>query len=64
MLPRIPAPLRRLGRSVLSRRGRGFERTLEESRAEIPKSVVQSIWDDISQLEVCLGLDRPLWKRE
>lgn len=63
LLPRIPAPVRRWGRSLLSRRGRGFTRTLDESRSEIPEELLKSVWKDVALLEDWLGVDKPLWER-
>jgi sulfotransferase family protein len=60
---KLPAPARKLGKKILTRGGRSFERKLDESRAPIPSGVLEPVWEDLARLEEWLGLEAPLWNR-
>ncbi len=58
---RLPGTIRRIGRQLTWRRGRGFSDMLEASEAEIPASSLAPVWEDIARLEAWLGRTEPLW---
>jgi hypothetical protein len=57
---RLPSPIRRIGKRVLTRGGEAYEAKLEASRAPIPDEVLAPIWDDLARLEAWLGTQ--LWR--
>jgi hypothetical protein len=58
---KLPAPVRKLGKKVLTRGGRTFERKLDGSKAPIPEKIARPVWDDLARLEEWLGATSPLW---
>jgi hypothetical protein len=59
-LSAAPRPLRRIGKTLLSHRGRRYQNRLEQSLAPIPDSVLATIWKDTQRLEQWLGVEA-LW---
>jgi hypothetical protein len=56
---RLPAPVRRAGRTVFAHGGLAYEQKLAESRVPIPDGLLTPVWDDLAALESWLGTD--LW---
>lgn len=61
VLLRLPGPVRRVGKALLTRGADESARRLERSRAQLPSSVTEPIWEDVRRLEELLATDRPLW---
>lgn len=61
-LKRIPKPLRRVAKLVLTRNGAAYEAQLERSEAEVPAELVAPVWEDASRLEEWMGSGE-LWSR-
>jgi hypothetical protein len=64
LIARLPAPVQRIGRRIVQRRGPEFRRMLEQSRGAVPKDVLEPVWADIARLESWLGVNTPLWERK
>jgi len=58
---KLPAPIRRWGKRVLTRSGEGYLDRLDDSRVEIPPELVEPVWRDLGKLEAWLGREEPLW---
>ncbi len=61
-LARLPQPLRRIGKALLTRDTPGYADQLRRSLDPVPYGVADRIWDDISRLEAWLGWEGPLWR--
>jgi hypothetical protein len=59
---RLPGPIRRIGKHVLTRKGAAYVAKVEASRAPIPDDLLAPIWEDVARLEAWLGA--PLWRPE
>jgi Sulfotransferase family len=60
---KLPTPVRRLGKRLLTRGGETFRERLDDSTVEIPSELVQPVWEDLARLEGWLGREQPLWPR-
>jgi hypothetical protein len=60
---KLPKPIRRLGKRLLTRGGETFRDRLDDSTVEIPRELVEPVWEDLARLEEWLGRDQPLWPR-
>lgn len=61
---RLPGPVRRAGRSILTRGGDPYRRLMDRSRAELPPEVERRIREDADRLAARIGADAPLWPRD
>lgn len=48
---RLPGPVRRVGKRLLTSRNTQYENRLEESRQSVPTDVEERIWQDVGRLE-------------
>lgn len=62
-LLRLPAPVRRAGKALLTRSANESAQRLERSNAKLPASITEPIWEDVRRLENLLGTGAPLWDR-
>jgi Sulfotransferase domain len=62
-LIRLPRPVRRMGKRLLTKRNTQYETRLEESRQPVPAAVEERIWRDIDRLERWLGIGA-LWEQK
>jgi Sulfotransferase domain len=60
----LPGPVRRLGKTVFTRRRSDYALQLEQSRMPLPDAVERRIWTDVLRLEAWLGAESPLWQRD
>jgi hypothetical protein len=58
---RVPAPVRKLGRAVLMRRGKEYEDQMAASRAAVPSDVVAVLRDDAERTTKLLGWGECPW---
>jgi hypothetical protein len=58
---RLPGPVRRAGKRVLTRGGDRYQRLMAESRADIPAAVERQVWEDADRLGSRLGVAGGLW---
>jgi hypothetical protein len=56
---KLPSPVRRVGRLLLARGNRAYERRLAASRVPIPEGLLAPMWEDVARLEAWLGTE--LW---
>jgi hypothetical protein len=59
---RLPGPVRRLGKRLLTRGGTSYSQQIRRSLAPIPAELERTVWEDIVSLEDWLGAG-PLWER-
>lgn len=57
---RVPSPIRRIGKRILTRRSDADGARIETSVAPIPDEILAPMWDDVARLEEWLG--EPLWR--
>lgn len=60
-LKRLPKPLRRMARPILTRSGPSYETQLEQSNTDIDAQLLAGMWEDVRRLEDWLGVDGSLW---
>jgi hypothetical protein len=60
-LKRLPKPLRRLARPMLTRSGSSYESQLEESNSDVDPELIEPMWADVRRLEEWLGVEESLW---
>jgi Sulfotransferase family len=58
-IARLPMPIRRFGKRIVTRGGRTYESRLEASEVPIPDELLRGMWADVARLESWLG--SPLW---
>ncbi len=63
VLLRFPGPVRRAGKALLTRSADESAERLERSRAPLPDSITDPIWEDVDRLEKLMGIGQPLWAR-
>lgn len=63
-LKRLPRPIRQHGKRLLpSWEPEEYAELLERSRAPIPATISELVWEDVARLEAWLGVKAPLWER-
>jgi Sulfotransferase family len=62
LIARVPSPIRRFGKRLVTRRGSGYRSLLESALAPIPPEVSRHVWEDVGRLEERLGRSDPLWE--
>jgi len=62
-LKRVPKPLRKLARPLLTRSGHSYEMQLEQSNTRVDPALLSEMWSDVERFENWLGVDGGLWPR-
>lgn len=63
LVPKVPRPVRRLGATLLLRKGPEHRERLAGSTVALPDELLAPIWADTDRLERWMGRDQPLWTR-